>query len=590
MHRFQKALSLLLACFLILNILRMPVLAADESSGGDLEVVDDSSAEIPEVIIEDSEITIEEDPENVSFEVPEEAASEAPEEVPQETTPVEIPQRTDYQTVPLYLQTDYPDVYYDGGTVATSGCSMASLAMVATYLTGYEYLPDTLARYFAYEGDSNIARLEFGSNALHLPYEKNWDWHVTLQALKEGKIAIILLSSDSQFTYSQHFVVLTGVTEDGRILVNDPYGPNYEHWALKQGFENGFTEDMIICGFQGAWVYDKDTLPTQTFYYEESETPVEAVPFYEQELPEPVDPADVPLYFQNDYPNVRYAGGTVATSGCSVTSLAMVASYLTDHAYMPDELARYFGGRAENHIARIELGSETLGLPYEKNTNWHTTLKALRDGKVAIVLVDENTNFTQTQHFLVLTSLTSDGKVMVNDSWESNYSHWALEDGFVNGFHPDEIMKGFQGAWVYDKSAMPQDPIIYYDPEPLRDESRYEGLTLTLEEEDLLAKVIWAEARGESAEGQQAVAEVVLNRLVSEDFPNTLNDIIYDEGQFRSVPQLKDADPSQAQYEALEAALYGPNILPMDVYYFATWETNASVWGQIDNHIFCYAE
>jgi len=130
----------------------------------------------------------------------------------------------------------------------------------------------------------------------------------------------------------------------------------------------------------------------------------------------------------------------------------------------------------------------------------------------------------------------------------------------------------------------------YYEPLPERGESRYTGVELTLEQEDLLAKVIWAEARGEAAEGQQAVAEVVLNRLVSEDFPDTLDDVIFGAEQFRSVPYLKDAEPYQTQYEALEAALYGPNILPMDVYYFATWETNDNVWGQIGKHIFCGAE
>lgn len=540
-----RSVVCLLLCFLMLNVFRVTTSAEETFEENILEVTEENSVE--EGIRE--------------------------EQMPQE----DLSDLTYPDTVPLYWQTDYPDVYYGDGTVATSGCSITSLAMVATYMTGYEYLPDELAWYFAYSAESNMSRLEYGSDALQLPYEKNWDWHVTLQALRDGKIAIVLLDSDSYFTQSQHFVVLTGLTEDGRILVNDPYEPNYEHWALKQGFQEGFTEDAIVCGFQGAWVYDKSAMPEDVFVYYE-------------ELPERVDPADIPLYFQNDYPNTRYAGGTVATSGCSITSLAMVASYMTDHEYLPDELAQYFGGRAENHMARIELGSETLGIPYEKNTNWHTTLQALRDGKIAIVLVDNKTPFTQSQHFLVLTGLTPDGKVQVHDSLEANYSNWALKDGFEKGFDPDLIMEGFQGAWVYDKSAMPEDPVIYYNPKPLRGESRYTGVELTMAEEDLLAKVVWVEARGESAEGQQAVAEVVLNRLVSENFDDTLKAVIYEDGQFGSVPYLKDAEAWQAQYDAVEAALYGPNILPMDVYYFATEEPNPNVWGQIGGHIFCYAE
>lgn len=567
MEQYRRIVCLLL-CFLLPNSFCMRALA------------EESFEEIPEEIwVEVSEEIWEETWDNPEEETEKEELTEdvfTEKEVWEDIVPEESP--AIYNTgVPLYLQTDYPHIYYGESTVAVSGCSITSLAMVATYLTGHEYLPDELARYFAYSGESHMARLEYGSDVLKLPYEKNTNWHTTLQALQEGKLAIVLLSGASHFTQSQHFVVLTGLTGEGRILVNDPYAPNYEHWALQQGFREGFTEDAIVCGFQGAWVYDPDAMP-------------ETVEEYYEERPEPVNLEDIPLYFQNDYPNTRYADGTVATSGCSVTSLAMVASYLTNHPYQPDELARYFGGRAENHMARIELGSETLGLPYEKNTNWHTTLQALREGKVAIILVDDQTPFTQSQHFLVLTGLTSDGKVQVHDSWEPNYSHWALKEGFISGFDPEMMMKGFQGAWVYDKSLMPEDPGIYYNPEPLRGESRYKGVELTLEEEDLLAKVIWAEARGESPEGQQAVAEVVLNRLVSEDFANTLEAVIYGEGQFRSVPYLKDADPWQAQYEAIEAALYGPSILPMDVFYFARWETNPNVWGQIGRHIFCFAE
>ena len=594
-------ICLLLACLLV-QCLCLPVRA--EGSAMELseeipdeviqEIIEETEEEITEEFVEETdeeiqdelagedseweeEIPEEAEPTEPDDEIPDETISETPEEtVPEETLPSEEEAgRTVYEKVPLYFQTDYPDVYYGEGTVATSGCSVTSLAMVANFLTGYDYTPEELARYFAYYGDNNMERLEYGSEMLELPFKKNWDWRITRQALAEGKIAIVLMNEQSHFTQSQHFIVLTGLTEDGKILVNDPYEPNYTHWALKQGFETGFEEWEIISGFSGAWVYDPGKMPEEPLRYSE---------------PEPEDYGPVPLYFQNEYPNTRYASGTVETSGCSVTSLAMVASYMTGHEYLPDELARYIGGRAENHMARIEYGSDLLELPYEKNTNWHTTLKALREGKIAIVLVDDKTAFTQSQHFLVLTGLTKDGRVMVNDSWEPNYTHWALEDGFINGFAPDDIMEGFQGAWVYDRAAMPEDPVLYYEPAPIRGVSRYDGVQLTLEEEDMLAGLIWAEARGECPDGQQAVAEVVLNRLVSEDFADSLRDVIYGENQFRGAQFIDDAELGQAQYEALEAAMYGPNILPMDVYYFATWETNSNVWGQIGNHFFCYAE
>lgn len=298
---------------------------------------------------------------------------------------------------------------------------------------------------------------------------------------------------------------------------------------------------------------------------------------------------DVPNYFQTNYVDVRYGSGTIATSGCSITCLAMVAAYMTDHLYSPVELADYFGGSAYSNIARLETASDALQLPYRKAVNWHESLQALKDGKVVIVLLEEASAFTESQHFIVLTGITEDGKIFVNDPNLSNYARWELQNGFANGFSESDILCGYSGGWIYDKDAMSDDPFLYREEETVR-ECRYSGITLTQEDMDLLAKVVWVEARGECFEGQQAVAEVVLNRMASGNFPNALTDVVYAEGQFRSVPYLEDATPWQVQYEAIETALYGPYVLPTDVMYFAQQPINGSVWGRIGGHVFCYQE
>ena len=299
---------------------------------------------------------------------------------------------------------------------------------------------------------------------------------------------------------------------------------------------------------------------------------------------------NVPNYFQTNYADVRYGSGTIATSGCSITCLAMVAAYMTDHLYSPVELADYFGGSAYSNMARLETASDALQLPYAKASNWHESLQALKDGKVVIALMEETSVFTDSQHFIVLTGITEDGKIFVNDPNLSNYARWELQNGFANGFDEGDILCGYSGGWIYDKEAMPEEPFLYWEEEPPILECRYPGITLTQGDIDLLAKVVWVEAQGESFEGQQAVAEVALNRLVSPDFPDTLYDVIYAEGQFRSVPFLEDATPWQVQYEAIEAALYGPNVLPMNVMYFAQQPTNGNVWGKIGGHVFCCQE
>lgn len=335
----------------------------------------------------------------------------------------------------------------------------------------------------------------------------------------------------------------------------------------------------------------EETLPEQTIPAEtiaEETVPAETVPEETEAEDTPAESIDeIPLYYQTDYPNELYGSGTVASSGCSITSLAMVATYLTEHVYMPDELADYFGGYAENNIARLEYASEALQLPYESGLNFHQTINALKEGKVAIALMNADSIFTESQHFIVLAGYNEDGKIIVLDPYEPNYSHWQLKNAFENGFAEGDVCAGFSGGWVYDKSEMPEDPFIYVE-EKVEVECRYPDIELTYEQKKLLASMVWVEAQGESAEGQQAVAEVVLNRMAADNFPDTLKGVIFAEGQFRSTPYLEDAEPTQAQYEAVERALEGPYVLPMDVVFFATYAVNENVWGRIGGHVFCY--
>ena len=124
--------------------------------------------------------------------------------------------------------------------------------------------------------------------------------------------------------------------------------------------------------------------------------------------------------------------------------------------------------------------------------------------------------------------------------------------------------------------------------------ARYAGVSITEAERHELAAIIYLEARGEPAEGQQAVAEVVLNRVISPDFPDSVSDVLH-QGEGTAVPQfstiglLSAAEPGQAQYDAIDAALYGPSILPVDVVFFSRSGENDRVWGKIGGHVFCYA-
>lgn len=363
--------------------------------------------------------------------------------------------------------------------------------------------------------------------------------------------------------------------------------------------------DVVDCEISDQEEDEVSTVHMEEEGVKEEETPVasteeepveaetesaECEPVPEETAAEPVEAGklEIPLYLQTDYPDTLYGSGTIQSSGCSITSLAMVATYMTGHEYLPDELADYFGGYVGNNMERLEYASDMLQLPWRKAGDWHDALRAMQEGSVVIALMNQKSAFTDSQHFIVLTGLTEDGKVFVNDPYGPNYNRVDLKDGFDNGFSQGYISTGYSGAWIYNKSAMPEQPFIYVEEEKPYVEPRYPEFNLTEEEINLLARMVWVEAQGEPFEGQQAVAEVVLNRLAADNFPDTLKGVIYAEGQFRSASQLEDAQTTQTQYEAIEQALYGPYVLPMDVVFFAQYPVNENVWGKIGGHTFCY--
>ncbi|NLM37136.1 MAG: hypothetical protein GX202_03300 [Firmicutes bacterium] len=73
----------------------------------------------------------------------------------------------------------------------------------------------------------------------------------------------------------------------------------------------------------------------------------------------------------------------------------------------------------------------------------------------------------------------------------------------------------------------------------------------------LLAKLIRAEAEGEPYAGQVAVGAVVMNRVKSPKFPNTIYDVIYQPGQFSCLPKLATIEPNAESLRAARAALAG---------------------------------
>ncbi len=125
----------------------------------------------------------------------------------------------------------------------------------------------------------------------------------------------------------------------------------------------------------------------------------------------------------------------------------------------------------------------------------------------------------------------------------------------------------------------------------------FEIMYPVLDEMDLLACIIAAEARGESFEGQIAVGAVILNRVHDTRFPNTIHDVIFEKNQFEVVSSgvyLKVLVPELSKRAAQEALrgrdptngalfFYNPRLVKN-----AGFFESRTVAAEIGNHIFTY--
>jgi len=141
------------------------------------------------------------------------------------------------------------------------------------------------------------------------------------------------------------------------------------------------------------------------------------------------------------------------------------------------------------------------------------------------------------------------------------------------------------------EKEQPEEPepteTIEEDPPAPEVNSIYAGIEMSEEERNLMASVIYLEAGNQSARGQQAVAEVIFNRVINENFPDNVNDVLWQSGQFSVMPNLSASKAGQEQYDAIDAALYGQLILDPDVVFFSRGAENNRVWGWIGDHVFC---
>lgn len=180
-------------------------------------------------------------------------------EKPQDT----LPQTGASNRTSGYDQNNYADTPYAGGTVASEGCG---ITCVAEYLTrtGQQKTPDELAKEFSGSASNNQKRM---LNALDAYEVERGEWNngggkqnMVREALENGKSVLVQMNNNSIFTYGEHFIILEGMTDDGKVLVYDPNGDNkkVQRAGKEEGYKTGFDIDDVMKGLGGGCVLEKN--------------------------------------------------------------------------------------------------------------------------------------------------------------------------------------------------------------------------------------------------------------------------------------------------------------------------------------------
>jgi len=178
---------------------------------------------------------------------------------------------------------------------------------------------------------------------------------------------------------------------------------------------------------------------------------------------------------------------------------------------------------------------------------------------------------------------------------QTKLKRWGYYNGNIDGIYGSQTLAAVK--WFQRKNGLTVDGIA--GPATLKamgifTSSSSSSSSTSSSNLNLLARLVYGEARGEPYTGQVAVAAVVLNRVKSSSFPNTISGVIYQSGAFDVVRDGQiNLTPNSTAIKAAGDALNGWDPSYGAVYYFnPKTATNKWIWSRphtvtIGNHRFC---
>lgn len=178
---------------------------------------------------------------------------------------------------------------------------------------------------------------------------------------------------------------------------------------------------------------------------------------------------------------------------------------------------------------------------------------------------------------------------------QTKLKRWGYYNGAIDGIYGSQTMSAVK--YFQSKNGLTVDGIA--GTKTLQAMGIYSSSTggsssTNSSDRNLLAHLVYGEARGEPYAGQVAVAAVVLNRVKSSSFPNTVAGVIYQSGAFSVVSDGQiNLTPNQTAINAAQDALNGWDPSYGSIYYFnPATTTNKWIWSRpyvttIGKHRFC---
>ena len=178
---------------------------------------------------------------------------------------------------------------------------------------------------------------------------------------------------------------------------------------------------------------------------------------------------------------------------------------------------------------------------------------------------------------------------------QTKLKRWGYYKGTVDGIYGSKTLEAVK--YFQRKNGLTQDGIAgtkTLQAMGIYTSSSSSSSSTNTSNVNLLARLVYGEARGEPYTGQVAVAAVVLNRVKSSSFPNTISGVIYQSGAFTAVSDGQiNLSPNSTATKAAQDALNGWDPSYGAIYYFnPSTATNKWIWSRpvtvtIGKHRFC---